>query len=151
MDQWLSESSPQQRVRILQHHEQGYHHIKQFIEKSPGNLRIFEILPPKPLDSNGLGSRLTSLNQRYHLGRRSGSYLLATAGHWLMEQEKLNGVKFKKALSVRLNQPKNVRMPSPIISDVSLSHDLTVQPEVNWAKLKTILPGDLPPSDGGMR
>ena len=58
MEHWLSDSSLQQMVRILQHHEQSYHRIQRFIEKPPGKLRIFEIFPPKPLASNALGSRL---------------------------------------------------------------------------------------------
>lgn len=63
MEHWLSDSSLQQMVRILQHHEQSYHRIQRFIEKPPGKLRIFEIFPPKPLASNALGSRLGALNQ----------------------------------------------------------------------------------------
>lgn len=43
MEHWLSESSLQQLVRIMQQHEQSYHRIQQFIEKPPGDLRIFEI------------------------------------------------------------------------------------------------------------
>lgn len=68
MEHWLSDSSLQQMVRILQHHEQSYHRIQRFIEKPPGKLRIFEIFPPKPLASNALGSRLGALNQDYHPG-----------------------------------------------------------------------------------
>lgn len=102
MEQWLSESSLPQRVRILQHHEQSYHRIKQFIEKPPGKLSILGIWPPKLLASNGSGRRLTSLNQDYHLGRRCGCYCLATIGHWLTDQEKRDGMKVKTALSRRL-------------------------------------------------
>ncbi len=36
MEHWLSDSSLQQMVRILQHHEQSYHRIQRFIEKPPG-------------------------------------------------------------------------------------------------------------------
>ena len=32
MEHWLSDSSLQQMVRILQHHEQSYHRIQRFIE-----------------------------------------------------------------------------------------------------------------------
>lgn len=149
MEHWLGESSLQQMVRIMQQHEQSYHRIQQFIEKPPGKLRIFEIFPPKPLASNALGSRLASLNQDYHLGRRCGRYFLATVGHWLQEQEKSDGIKVKKAISRRLIQPENVRIPSPIITDVVLPSEHPVKPEVPLAAPKIILPGDLPPGGGG--
>ncbi|MCW6538735.1 patatin family protein [Yersinia ruckeri] len=87
MEHWLSESSLQQMVHIMQQHEHSYHRIQKFIEKPPGKLRIFEIFPPKPLASNALGSRIASLNQDYHLGRRCGRYFLATVGHWLLPKD----------------------------------------------------------------
>jgi predicted patatin/cPLA2 family phospholipase len=150
MEHWLSESSLQQMVRILQHHEQSYHRIQQFIEKPPGELRIFEIFPPKPLASNALGSRVTSLNQDYHLGRKCGRYFLATVGHWLVEQDKLDGMKVKKALSRRLIQPENVIMPSPIITDISHPRDLANPSEAKLAAMDIILPGEVPPGEGGL-
>jgi predicted patatin/cPLA2 family phospholipase len=150
MEHWLSESSLQQMVRILQHHEQSYHRIQQFIEKPPGKLRIFEIFPPKPLASNALGSRVTSLNQDYHLGRKCGRYFLATVGHWLVEQDKLDGMKVKKALSRRLIQPENVIMPSPIITDVSHPRELANPSEAKLAAMDIILPGEVPPGEGGL-
>ncbi|WAT00232.1 patatin family protein [Rouxiella chamberiensis] len=88
MEQWLSESSLQQLVHMVQHHEQSYYRIQQFIENPPGDLRIFEIFPPKPLASHALGSRLPALNQDYHLGRRCARYFLSIASHWLMPREK---------------------------------------------------------------
>ena len=148
MEHWLSDSSLQQMVRILQHHEQSYHRIQRFIEKPPGKLRIFEIFPPKPLASNALGSRLGALNQDYHLGRRCGRYFLATVGQWMAQQEP-DGIKVQKSLSRRLIQPENVRMPSPIVTDIAMSPDLTAQPEAAVAAPKIILPGDLPPGEGG--
>jgi hypothetical protein len=148
MEHWLSDSSLQQMVRILQHHEQSYHRIQRFIEKPPGKLRIFEIFPPKPLASNALGSRLGSLNQDYHLGRRCGRYFLATVGQWMAQPEP-DGMKVKKALSRRLIQPENVRMPSPIVTDIVMPSELGAQPETAVAAPKIILPGDLPPGEGG--
>lgn len=139
MEQWLSESNLPQRVRILQHHEQSHHRIQPFIEKPPGKLSILEIWPPKLLASNGSGRRLTSLNQDYHLGRRCGRYCLATIGHWLIDQEKRDGMKVKKALSRRLIQQKNLSMPSPI---VTLPHNLAAQLKANLALPNIILPGD---------
>lgn len=131
MEQWLSESSLQQMVRMMQRHEQSYHRTQQFIEKPPGDLRIFEIFPPKPLASNALGSKIGALNLDYHLGRRCGRYFLATVGHWLIEQEQTEGIKVKKPLSRRLIQPEIVPMPSPIVTDVahSTSSPVVTQPE----------------------
>ncbi len=136
MEHWLSDSSLQQMVRILQHHEKSYHRIQRFIEKPPGKLRIFEIFPPKPLASNALGSRLGSLNQDYHLGRRCGRYFLATVGQW-MAQPETDGMKVKKALSRRLIQPENVRMPSPIVTDIVMPSELGAQPETAVARRRS--------------
>ncbi len=83
MERWLSDSSLQPMVNVLQLHEKSYHQIQQFIEQPPGKLRILEIFPPKPLASSALGSRVVSLNHDYHLGRRCGRYFLATLGQWL--------------------------------------------------------------------
>lgn len=82
-------------------------------------MRIFEIFPPKPLASNALGSKVSALNRDYHLGRRCGRYFLATVGHWLLEQEKADGIAVKTPLSRRLIQPDSVAMPSPIVSEVA--------------------------------
>ncbi|QKJ85731.1 patatin family protein [Paramixta manurensis] len=88
MERWLGESALQPLVNILQLHEKSYHEIQQFIEQPPGRLRIIEIYPPKPLASSVLGSRIASLNQDYHLGRRCGRYFLATLGQWLSEGDR---------------------------------------------------------------
>lgn len=89
MERWLSDSALQPMINILHQHEESYRQIQQFIEQPPDNLRIIEIFPPKPLASMALGSRLASLNQDYHLGRRSGRYFLATLGQWLSDAEPL--------------------------------------------------------------
>ncbi len=114
MEHWLTDSSLQQMVRIMQQHEQSYHRIQQFIEKPPGDLRIFEIFPPKPLASHALGSRISALNLDYHLGRRCGRYFLATVGHWLQAQANNDGIRVQKPFSRRLLQPENRRrVPTP--------------------------------------
>lgn len=87
MERWLSDSALQPMINILNHHEASYREILSFIEQPPGDLRIIEIYPPKPLASMALGSRLASLNQDYHLGRRSGRYFLAMLGQWLSDAE----------------------------------------------------------------
>ena len=107
MEQWLSESSLQQLVHMVQHHEQSYYRIQQFIENPPSDLRIFEIFPPKPLASHALGSRLPALNQDYHLGRRCARYFLSIASHWLMPRE--------KDQPMPIITPRNVRRPSIVV------------------------------------
>ncbi|MDL4914009.1 MAG: patatin family protein [Enterobacterales bacterium endosymbiont of Blomia tropicalis] len=87
MERWLSDSALQPMINILHQHEQSYQEIQQYIEQPPGNLRIIEIFPPRALASNALGSRVSALNQDYHLGRRCGRYFLATLGQWLSDAE----------------------------------------------------------------
>ncbi|HEI8866738.1 TPA: patatin family protein [Serratia odorifera] len=147
MEQWLSESSLQQMVRVMQHHEQSYHRIQQFIEKPPSDLRIFEIFPPKPLASNALGSKVAALNRDYHLGRRCGRYFLATVGHWLLTQEKHDGIKVKTPLSRRLIQPDSVAMPSPIVTE-AVHSSIAVTGSQAEAQPQIVLPHGQP-SGGG--
>ncbi|MNH38946.1 hypothetical protein D3C79_1000500 [compost metagenome] len=66
-----------------------------------------------------------------------------------MQQEERDGIKVKKALSRRLLQPENVRMPSPIITDVNHPQGLAAQPDASLVAPKIILPGDVPPGEGG--
>ena len=87
MERWLSASALQPMINILHHHEASYREIQQFIEQPPDDLRIIEIYPPHVLASMALGSRIASLNQDYHLGRRCGRYFLATLGQWLSDAE----------------------------------------------------------------
>ncbi|OVZ80744.1 patatin family protein [Yersinia kristensenii] len=149
MEHWLSESSLQQLVRIMQQHEQSYHRIQQFIENPPGDLRIFEIFPPKPLASNALGSRIAALNRDYHLGRRCGRYFLATVGHWLLPRDKLEqyeikGEKPSISLSRRMLQPQNINQPDEmvnLINNEDSSFDLTQSPDI-------ILPPDMAKTKG---
>ncbi len=109
IEQWLSESSLQQLVRIMQQHERSYHRIQQFIEKPPGDVRIFEIFPSKPLASKALGSGAVALNRDYHLGRRCGRYFLATIGRWLLPRESLgDSDKTSISLSRHIIQPQNI-------------------------------------------
>ncbi|WP_050299478.1 patatin family protein [Yersinia frederiksenii] len=138
MEHWLSESSLQQLVRIMQQHEQSYHRIQQFIEKPPGDLRIFEIFPPKPLASNALGSRVAALNHDYHLGRRCGRYFLATVGHWLLPKDPLTpfdikGEKNTISLSRRLIQPQDINQPddmAELIDAEDSSFDINQSPDI---------------------
>ncbi|WP_145508390.1 patatin family protein [Yersinia alsatica] len=138
MEHWLSESSLQQLVRIMQQHEQSYHRIQQFIEKPPGDLRIFEIFPPKPLASNALGSRVAALNRDYHLGRRCGRYFLATVGHWLLPKDSLElsdikGEKSTISLSRRLIQPQDINQPddmADLIDADDSTFDINQSPDI---------------------
>ncbi|MDC9614975.1 DUF6363 domain-containing protein [Xenorhabdus khoisanae] len=81
MERWLETSSLQKMVKILNLHAQSYHRTQKFIENPPDDVQIFEIYPPAPLSAMALGSRISALNQDYHLGRRCGRYFLATIGH----------------------------------------------------------------------
>ncbi|WP_158781939.1 patatin family protein [Pantoea sp. BAV 3049] len=89
IERWLGESALQPLVNIMHLHEDSYRQTQEFIEKPPGKLNIIEIFPPHALASMALGSRVTSLNQDYHLGRRCGRYFLATLGQWLQESDAL--------------------------------------------------------------
>ncbi len=86
MARCFSDSALQPWLNLLQLHEKSYHEIQRFIDMPTGTLRIIEIYPPKPLASNALGSRMTSLHQDYQLGCRCGRYFLATVGRWLSER-----------------------------------------------------------------
>ncbi|MDC9581122.1 DUF6363 domain-containing protein [Xenorhabdus sp. PR6a] len=81
MERWLEASSLQKMVKMLNLHARSYRKTQKFIENPPGDVQIFEIYPPAPLAAMALGSRLSALNQDYHLGRRCGRYFLATIGH----------------------------------------------------------------------
>lgn len=85
MERWLESSSLQKMVKMLNLHAQSYRQTQKFIENPPDDVQIFEIYPPAPLATMALGSRLSSLNQDYHLGRRCGRYFLATIGHTFVE------------------------------------------------------------------
>ena len=122
MEQWLSESSLQQLVHMMQHHEKSYRRIQQFIENPPGNLRIFEIYPPKPLASRALGSKVSALNRDYHLGRRCGRYFLATVAHWLLPRDGQPDLPVSApAATVIPEEPANTPLitDSPLVSAVS--------------------------------
>ncbi|CAX58137.1 MAG: patatin family protein [Erwinia billingiae] len=93
IERWLSDSALQPLVNIMHLHEDSYRETQDFIDNPPGNLRIIEIFPPHALASMALGSRVASLNQDYHLGRRCGRYFLATVGQWLQENETLLSTK----------------------------------------------------------
>ena len=134
MEQWLSESSLQQLVRMMQHHENSYHRIQQFIENPPGDVRIFEIFPPKPLASHALGSRLPALNQDYHLGRRCGRYFLSAAAHWLLPRENerpypqiIPRATRPQRVVVPENEPENV---TPLAAAVSTVEQIVLDPAV---------------------
>ncbi|CNI71844.1 patatin [Yersinia frederiksenii] len=138
MEHWLSESSLQQLVRIMQQHEQSYHRIQQFIEKPPGDLRIFEIFPPKPLASSALGSRVAALNRDYHLGRRCGRYFLATVGHWLLPQDQMDSAEIKEnkpsiSLSRRMIQPQDINQTdemAELIDTDESTFDINQSPDI---------------------
>ncbi|MDC9589873.1 DUF6363 domain-containing protein [Xenorhabdus sp. XENO-10] len=85
MERWLEVSSLQKMVKMINLHAQSYRQTQKFIENPPDGVQIFEIYPPAPLATMALGSRLSALNQDYHLGRRCGRYFMATIGHTFVE------------------------------------------------------------------
>lgn len=90
MERWLGDSSLQPLLNLVQHHEESYRDIQNFIDKPPGKLRVIEIYPPKPLMSMALGSRRPSLNADYKMGRMCGRYFLATVGKRLVDSSPIN-------------------------------------------------------------
>ncbi|MTC58079.1 Patatin-like phospholipase [Providencia rustigianii] len=80
MTRWLEgDSSALQRMAaMLKVHLKSYRRTQEFIENPPDGVQIFEIYPPTPLKSSALGSKISALNQDYHVGRRCGRYFVAT-------------------------------------------------------------------------
>ncbi|UBX47502.1 DUF6363 domain-containing protein [Providencia alcalifaciens] len=79
MTRWLEgDSSALQRMAaMLKVHLKSYRKTQEFIENPPDGVQIFEIYPPTPLKSSALGSKVSALNQDYHVGRRCGRYFIA--------------------------------------------------------------------------
>ena len=123
MERWLSDSALQPMIKVLQHHEQSYLEIQQFIDNPPGDLRIIEIYPPKPLASSALGSRIASLNQDYHLGRRCGRYFLATLGQWLSDAESQALPAMVTPPAPVANAPDNRPIITPPLADNDADYD----------------------------
>lgn len=119
MENWLSEGSLQQLLVMAQQHQASYSKTQQFIENPPGNLRIFEIYPPKALLSNALGSSLSALNADYKIGRLCGRYFLATVGKLLVAEAPLK--RYIPTVTVPLiplaTQNNNVETTSFIVPD----------------------------------
>ncbi|HCD1254346.1 patatin family protein [Citrobacter sp. ANG330] len=116
MERWLSESSLQSLVNLVQHHETSYTEIQRFIEKPPGKLRIFEIYPPKPLKSMALGSRIPALREDYKIGRLCGRYFLATVGKLLAAEPPL-----LRHLPQIVTPTPVVVPPAPVANDVHVA------------------------------
>lgn len=127
MERWLGESSLQPFVNLVQHHEQTYHAIQQFIEKPPGKVRILEIYPPKPLQSMALGSRLPALLEDYNVGRQCGRYFLATMGKLLTDRAPLH--RFKP----RVAAPSQLVIPPAAVANDLHSATLIDAPQANDA------------------
>ncbi|MGV3345013.1 patatin family protein [Enterobacteriaceae bacterium LUAb1] len=119
MERWLGDSSLQPMVRMLQQHENSYRDIQRFIERPPGRLHVLEIFPPTPLASSALGSRLTSLNQDYHLGRRCGRYFLATLGQWLHHGEPALHNRYQAREVPVLTTPEPMQQPLTVAQEVN--------------------------------
>lgn len=125
MERWLGESSLQPLLNLVQHHENSYSEIQQFIDKPPGKLRIFEIYPPKPLLSMALGSRIPALRQDYKMGRLCGRYFLATVGKLLAEKPPL-----VRHISPIITPAPLFIPPTPVAGDLSVAA-MTDVPQAN--------------------
>ena len=79
MTRWLEgdNSALQRMAAMLKVHLKSYRKTQEFIENPPDGVQIFEIYPPTPLKSSALGSKISALNQDYHVGRRCGRYFIA--------------------------------------------------------------------------
>lgn len=125
MERWLGDSSLQPLVNLVQHHETSYREIQQFIEKPPGQLRIFEIYPPKPLHSIALGSRIPALREDYKLGRLCGRYFLATVGKLLTEKAPLS------RHLVPVVTPESIVIPPTPVANDTLVAEVSDAPQAN--------------------
>ena len=110
-------------VNVVNRHEQSYREIQQFIENPPDDLRIIEIFPPHALASSALGSRISSLNQDYHLGRRCGRYFLATLGQWLSDAEPLTSPRIVTPAAPVANAPDTRQIITPPLADNDEHYD----------------------------
>ncbi|WP_289465626.1 DUF6363 domain-containing protein, partial [Klebsiella pneumoniae] len=113
------DSSLQPLLNQVHHHEASYREIQSFIEKPPGKLRIFEIYPPKPLQSIALGSRLPSLNADYKSGRMCGRYFLATVGRLLAETP-----------PIKRHRPRIVAPGPLVVPPAAVANELLIKPVV---------------------
>ncbi|WES69175.1 patatin family protein [Superficieibacter sp. HKU1] len=127
MERWLGESSLQPLVNVVQHHETSYHAIQQFIEQPPDNLRIFEIYPPKVLNSMALGSGLPALREDYKTGRLCGRYFLATVGKLLAESPPL------LRHAPRIQVPATVVVPPAPVANDTIQTPIVPAPQANDA------------------
>lgn len=82
MTRWLEgdKNGLQRMAAMLKVHLKSYRRTQEFIENPPKDVQVFEIYPPVPLKSSALGSKVSSLNQDYHTGRRCGRYFIAALG-----------------------------------------------------------------------
>ena len=144
MEHWLSDSSLQQMVRILQHHEQSYHRIQRFIEKPPGKLRIFEIFRR---------SRWPAMRWAADWGAQSGlspGAPLRATGHRRPVDGAAGARRHEGAKSaVAPPDPAGERQNAFADRDRHRhAHRAGGAAEAAVAAPKIILPGDLPPGEG---
>ncbi|HGC6389198.1 TPA: patatin family protein [Cronobacter dublinensis] len=128
MERWLTDSSLQPLLNLVQHHETTYREIQAFIEKPPGKLRIFEISPPRALTSMALGSRVPALMEDYKLGRLCGRYFLATVGRLLVSKPPLRRYRMPPVVPVAVPAEAAVAAPAEILVPVAAEATIVVPP-----------------------
>lgn len=134
MERWLGEGSLKPLINLVQHHETSYAAIQRFIDKPPGDLRIFEIYPPAPLKSIALGSRQVALRSDYKLGRQCGRYFLATVGRMLARKPPLRRFSAPAITAPAITAP--VAQPDTVPLITSAANDIVMPqatPEANDA------------------
>lgn len=123
IERWLTDSALQPLITIMHRHEESYRATQDFIENPPGELNIVEIFPPHVLASMALGSRISSLNQDYHLGRRCGRYFLATVGQWMQQPQALSSRSLILPPSPAANEPEHQGIISNPLAGNDIDYD----------------------------
>ncbi|WP_052044838.1 patatin-like phospholipase family protein [Candidatus Arsenophonus nilaparvatae] len=82
MTRWLEHRNIRRMAKMIKVHIKSYQQTQKFIAAPPPGIQIFEIYPPKPLMSCALGSRASTLETDYHIGRQCGSYFLTSLKHY---------------------------------------------------------------------
>ncbi|EPL9570561.1 patatin-like phospholipase family protein [Providencia rettgeri] len=120
MTRWLEgdNNGLQRMAAMLKVHLKSYRKTQEFIENPPKDVQVFEIYPPVPLKSSALGSKVSSLNEDYHTGRRCGRYFIAALGAGFNQNQN----SFSQTLARKIER-------NPLEIDIEPSEQNTLVPE----------------------